>query len=77
MPDGVPESWMLKPSSMVGFAMGIFMDGVMGCRTSGGFMQLLYWCYDGFMGFAREFPQPLPLPTQPSCESQAHADAPD
>ena len=63
-----------------GFAMAILMDGVMGCRTYGGFMQvfcgfvtvvmMVFWCLRvGFHG--------PPLPTQPSCENPAHADASD
>ena len=45
------------------FAMGILMDGVMGCRTSGGFMQVfcvfLLSCYDVFFGgFACGFSRP-------------------
>ena len=63
-----------------GLAMGMLMDGVMGCRTYGGFMQVFcgvfFCCYDGFLGFALGFHGPL-LPTQPSCENQAHADASD
>ena len=39
------------------------------------FLRVLYWLCDGLMGFACGFSQPLP--TQLSCESQAHADAPD
>ena len=63
-----------------GLAMGMLMDGVMGCRTYGGFMQvfcvfftvvMMVFCglHLGFHG--------LPLPSQPSCEKQAHADASD
>ena len=47
-----------------GFAMGILMGGVMGCRTHGGFMRFSAgfknWFYDGFMGFACGFSQPAP-----------------
>ena len=62
-----------------GFAMGILMDGVMGCRTYDGLMQVFCRLYTGVMmvlcGFG--FPEPPALPAQPSCESQASADAPD
>ena len=56
--------------------MGLLTDGVMGCRYVwwfyAGFLRLLYWFYDGFMRFACGFSQSCrPLPTQPSCESQA------
>ena len=52
-----------------GFAMGILMDGVMGCRTYCGFMQIFCWFLSVFMmvfwclrvGFHGP-----PLPTQPS-----------
>ena len=46
-----------------GFATGILMDWVMGCRY-GGFIQV----FCGLHGFANP---PRPLPTQPSCENQA------
>ena len=63
-----------------GLAMGMLMDGVMGCRTYGGFTQVFCWVfycfYDVFLVFALGFHGPL-LPTQPSCENQAHADASD
>ena len=48
-PDGVPECWldvgtmeaiMSLRGLCGGFAMGILIDGVMGCRTYGGFMQV-------------------------------------
>ena len=45
-----------------GFAMGILMDGVMGCRTSGGFMQVfcvfLLFVMMSFFGFACGFSRP-------------------
>ena len=47
-----------------GFAMGILMDWVMGCRY-GGFILV-------FCGLRMGLPAPpRPLPTQPSCENYA------
>ena len=63
-----------------GLAMGMLMDGVMGCRTYDGFMQVFFGLFTVvmmvFWGFSLRF-HGLPLPTQPSCENQAHADASD
>ena len=46
-----------------GFAMGMLMDGVMGCRTYGGLMQVFCgffftFFYDGFLVFACGFSRP-------------------
>ena len=46
-----------------GFAMGILMDGVMGCRTSGGF---ILFCYDVFFGVC------VWVFTAPSCPPSHH-----
>ena len=64
-----------------GFAVGTLMAGVMVCRTYGGFYAgflralfiLVLCCFFGVCVWVFA----APLPTQPSCESQAHADAPD
>ena len=64
-----------------GFAMGISMERVMVCRTYDGFTQVFCGFYSGLVmvlrGLRVGFRGPFPLPTQPSCESKVHADAPD